>query len=119
MRRHQRRLNWVRDTRDPAVAEAYDRSAEASAAWSLALAQVLRGHGDDDLPSEAPRVPIQLVLPLGEGFALPSERNRPDQPWRAAPAIRRVPDRAVAVDRGGRWPYRRAGPPAPALGPTS
>jgi hypothetical protein len=68
MKRQWHRLNWVRVTRDPAVAAAYEQSAEASAAWTEALRQALRGPADA-APIPFPAVPaksVQCPLPLGD-----------------------------------------------------
>jgi hypothetical protein len=62
-------LNWVRVTRDPGVAESYERRTQAGAEWTLALLDVLRAaRGVSSLSDVgAFRRPEQLALPLGEG----------------------------------------------------
>src|SRR3954447_15662252 len=102
MKRRQRRPNWVRVTRDPGVAGAYERSAEASADWDLALVEALRTHLDASLPLPlswpAPSLaPRQLALPLGDEPALPSPHGRrPRRRHAAAPAVERIADRIVS-----------------------
>ncbi|HZS02488.1 MAG TPA: hypothetical protein VFE37_27480 [Chloroflexota bacterium] len=67
MKPHRRRLNWVRVTRDPAVAEAHERSAEASDAWTLALIEALRSQPDLAPPiriARRPGPPEQPALPM-------------------------------------------------------
>ncbi|HEY7066968.1 MAG TPA: hypothetical protein VII06_36220 [Chloroflexota bacterium] len=67
MKHPRRRLNWVRVTRDPAVAAAHERSVEASANWTQALIAALRRPAEE---SAAPIVfpngkLIQAKLPFG------------------------------------------------------
>ena len=72
MKPRRRRLNWVRVTRDPAVAEAHERSVAASAEWTRALVEALRSHLDDSLPTPlAPPAdkPVQYALPFDEVIA--------------------------------------------------
>jgi hypothetical protein len=67
MKPHRRRLNWVRVTRDPAVAEAHERSVDASAAWTLALIEALRTQPDFPPPILLGRPsskPVQPTLPF-------------------------------------------------------
>lgn len=69
MKCRRRRLNWVRVTRDPAVAAAHERSAAASAEWSRALVQALRTHPGDNLYLPQPPLPdkpVQYALPFGD-----------------------------------------------------
>ena len=102
MKRRQRRLNWVRVTRDPGVAEAYERSAEASAEWNLALVEALRTHLDASLPlplawPETSLAPRQLALPLGDEQLLPSPVGRRSRARHAAePAVERIAERIVS-----------------------
>jgi hypothetical protein len=102
MKRRQRRLNWVRVTRDPGVADAYERSAEASADWDLALVEALRTHLDASLPPSLPwpetsLAPRQLALPLGDEQPFPSRLDRRPRARHAAePAVERMADRIVS-----------------------
>jgi hypothetical protein len=68
MKRPRRRLNWVRVTRDPGVALAYEQRTQAGAEWTLALLAALRGSYErpGGLPGVAPPQPTQLALPLAE-----------------------------------------------------
>jgi hypothetical protein len=57
----------VRVTRDPAVAEAHERSVDASAAWTLALIEALRAQPDRPPPmplARPPSPPVQFALPF-------------------------------------------------------
>ena len=61
---------------------AYERSAEASAEWNLALVEALRTHLDASLPlplswPETSLAPRQLALPLGDEQPLPSPGRPP------------------------------------------
>ena len=102
MKRRQRRLNWVRVTRDPGVADAYERSAEASADWNLALVEALRTHLDASLPlplswPDTSLAPRQLALPLGDEQPLSSRLGRGSRARHAgAPAVERIADRIVS-----------------------
>jgi hypothetical protein len=75
MRQRRRRLNWVRVTRDPAVAAAHERSVEASAEWTRALVEALRTHLGTPYPIPQPPPPsdkpVQYALPFGAGDAEP------------------------------------------------
>ena len=71
--KRRRRLNWVRVTRDPAVAAAHERDARASAEWHLALLEAFRHHFEPSAPlsssfpdtSASPPVqPRQYALPF-------------------------------------------------------
>ena len=66
MNHRRRRLNWVRVTRDPGVAAAYERSAQASAEWTQALVAAWRGaRAQSARPAAAtPPMPYQPALPL-------------------------------------------------------
>jgi hypothetical protein len=67
--KRRRRLNWVRVTRDPAVAAAHERNTATSAEWTQALVAALRVHLDTPLPTlllPPPGKPHQLLLPLGD-----------------------------------------------------
>jgi len=67
--KRRRRLNWVRVTRDPAVAAAHERSVAASAEWSRALVEALRAHVGEPSPAPLPPprgTPFQPALPLGD-----------------------------------------------------
>jgi hypothetical protein len=69
MKQRRRRLNWVRATRDPGVAAAYERSAQASADWHRALLEALRFHLDSPLVTPFPAAssePIQHPLPFDD-----------------------------------------------------
>lgn len=102
MKRRQRRLNWVRVTRDPGVAEAYERSAEASADWNLALVEALRTHLDGSLLQslswpETSLTARQLALPLGDEQSLPSRVGRRPRARNAAePVVERIAERIVS-----------------------
>ena len=70
--KRRRRLNWVRVTRDPAVAEAHERDARASAEWHLALLEAFRHHFDPSAPAPS-LFPATSSPPLGKShqYALP------------------------------------------------
>jgi hypothetical protein len=67
MNRPRRRPNWVRVTRDPAVAAAYEESASAGAEWTRALAEALRAQPNLPPPisiTRRPGHPEQHALPF-------------------------------------------------------
>ena len=76
MKRRRRRFSWTRVTRDPAVAAAYEHSAEASDDWTLALGEALRAQADDPTAEPLafpPPAPRQLALPLEDAPAPAAE----------------------------------------------
>jgi hypothetical protein len=71
MTRPRRRLNWVRVTRDPGVAAAHERSAQASAEWHLALLGALRPHPGTLAPNPFPFPSITPNTPRIFQYRLP------------------------------------------------